>query len=102
MDLECLTASATGRLAIGGERSTLLLGRFPGSSADPVSRQEIQSGSAWLGRYFNLAAVSFSPDGRLLAAAEQGAGVRILQLDSANAAVVSRQFSDTEIGRAHV
>ena len=95
VDLECLTASATGRLAIGGERSTLLLGRFPGSSAEPVSRQEIQSGSAWLGRYFNLAAVSFSPDSRLLAAAEQGAGVRILQLDSANAAVVSRQFSDT-------
>ncbi|MFN5732536.1 MAG: WD40 repeat domain-containing protein, partial [Planctomyces sp.] len=50
---------------------------------------------AWLGRYFNLGTVSFSPDGQLLAAGEQGAGLRLLRLDATEGAVVSRQFPDT-------
>ena len=95
VDLECLTASTSGRLAIGGERSTLLLAGFPGSSAADNERQEVQSGTAWLGRYFNLGTVSFSPDGQLLAAGEQGAGLRLLRLDATEGAVVSRQFPDT-------
>ena len=95
VDLECLTASSSGRLAIGGERSTLLLAGFPGSSAADNERQEVQSGTAWLGRYFNLGTVSFSPDGQLLAAGEQGAGLRLLRLDATEGAVVSRQFPDT-------
>ncbi len=95
VDLECLTVSSSGRLAIGGERSTLLLAGFPGFSAAQEERQEVQSGTAWLGRYFNLATVSFSPDGRMLAAGEQGAGLRILRLDATEGAVVSRQFPDT-------
>ncbi|MFM7835613.1 MAG: WD40 repeat domain-containing protein, partial [Planctomycetaceae bacterium] len=95
VDLECLTGSAGGRLAIGGERSTLLLSSFPGFGGGQSERQEVQSGSAWLGRYFNLGAVSFSPDGDMLAAAEQGVSLRIARLDAADSAVVSRQFADT-------
>ena len=84
VDLECLTGSAGGRLAIGGERSTLLLSSFPGFGGGQSERQEVQSGSAWLGRYFNLGAVSFSPDGDMLAAAEQGVSLRIARLDAAD------------------
>jgi len=95
VDLECLTGSSGGRLAIGGERSTLLLSSFPGFGGGGSERQEVQSGSAWLGRYFNLGAVSFSPAGDMLAAAEQGVSLRIARLDAGDSAVVSRQFADT-------
>lgn|GEM_PF-635297 len=47
------------------------------------------------GRYLNLGAVSFFPDGDVLVAAELGVSLRIARLDAADSAVVSRQFADT-------
>lgn len=76
-DLECLSVSHKGLIAIGGEAGTLTVVPVPNMQIGSATQLELQNGFAPSGHFFNTTAVCFSPDGSYLAVLSQSSKVQV-------------------------
>ncbi len=76
-DLECLSVSHKGLIAIGGEAGTLTVVPVPNMQIGSATQLELQNGFAPSGHFFNTSAVCFSADGSYLAVLSQSSKVQV-------------------------